>query len=693
MSNRRKGGNLSILTSKDYFLSVAGKIDGLTCIDRPFLPRSEYMKEVDKVISQRPPDTENLPLIMVERCKQLKVIEKRKYELPLARGEDKSSGMNLVDEYLAMAEMQSKIKKLKNKSIKRSNSTEQTATRRVMEAREKLISVSKIEKEEVYHEGDSLIDKSSGNFPKVKLDPRKKAKLIQKQKEESFKEKMSQKLKAMNKNLIKKKFISKLKGSLERTSLRPKNTFPRLESSLLEEEKKISGPSENITNLNIESEVCLTSKVILLKKKPGYFTMRESIKDKDKSAQLLRHEPCVPVPESKSKGKTTRTRSVEKLNKSPGAFKPSTQLKDLIGYDQYKNKVKNDHQLVGLLHACWFINRSTSQTPTNQVCRFHLGVGNNQKIVYTILKSRENFQQETFIGRSSVCWTQIAHKKTVDEKWPVNTVLVNELVKDKSKNSTKILQSLYDDIFNLISGCRRFRVSKESLVPLALEYLKDINTATLTVIDPIQGVPEKSTPPFPFMPNHVRGVRPLTKKHLLFSTISRYCIKNEIDWHHILPNTYLISSSTKESDLYHLLAQRNKSLRGFEIPLIVKPGENSNRGHGIAMAYSESDLRAAVDNLLSGRKKLDVLVVQEYISNPLLYKGRKFDLRCYGLIVKLGKRFAFYWYSQGYARTSSYTYDQNQRDNLKIHLTNEAIQVQGNIVLYRCQNLRKTRTW
>ena len=80
MSNRRKGGNLSILTSKDYFLSVAGKIDGLTCIDRLSLPRSEYMKEVDKVINQRPADTENFPLIMIERCKHLKVIEKRKDE-------------------------------------------------------------------------------------------------------------------------------------------------------------------------------------------------------------------------------------------------------------------------------------------------------------------------------------------------------------------------------------------------------------------------------------------------------------------------------------------------------------------------------------------------------------------------------------------------------------------------------------
>ena len=71
------------------------------------------------------------------------------------------------------------------------------------------------------------------------------------------------------------------------------------------------------------------------------------------------------------------------------------------------------------------------------------------------------------------------------------------------------------------------------------------------------------------------------------------------------------------------------------------------------------------------------MIVQYYISKPLLYKNRKFDIRCYGLVVRLTSKILFFWYMDGYARTSSFEYSLSNKSNLMVHLTNEAVQVKG----------------
>ena len=63
-------------------------------------------------------------------------------------------------------------------------------------------------------------------------------------------------------------------------------------------------------------------------------------------------------------------------------------------------------------------------------------------------------------------------------------------------------------------------------------------------------------------------------------------------------------------------------------------------------------------------------VVQKYIERPLLFKGRKFDIRIYAICTTKNE---VYFYKEGYLRMSSNQYDVKSSD-LQTHLTNTGIQ-------------------
>jgi len=60
----------------------------------------------------------------------------------------------------------------------------------------------------------------------------------------------------------------------------------------------------------------------------------------------------------------------------------------------------------------------------------------------------------------------------------------------------------------------------------------------------------------------------------------------------------------------------------------IKPGEDTNRGNGISIASGRDKVKGEVEGLLKIGK---TALVQQYI-DPLLYRNRKFDIRCYALV-------------------------------------------------------------
>src|SRR3546814_748763 len=89
-----------------------------------------------------------------------------------------------------------------------------------------------------------------------------------------------------------------------------------------------------------------------------------------------------------------------------------------------------------------------------------------------------------------------------------------------------------------------------------------------------------------------------------------------------------------------------------------------SRGRGISLVHDIRDLVYSQE-----------VVMQQYISNPLLLDGYKFDLRLYVLVTSFQPLEVFI-YKEGFARLSTRKYctDPNKLGDLLIHLTNSSIQ-------------------
>ncbi len=321
---------------------------------------------------------------------------------------------------------------------------------------------------------------------------------------------------------------------------------------------------------------------------------------------------------------------------------------------------------------------------------FVVGEGNNSSLVH---KHLANFKQWTFNGffnRANLVWTPLLNKK-------VTSTIDTQKVSLEKLKLTGCFDSLGDfdpEILTAMFVDRKlFKVLDESLVHQTFQRLsREVRSLNLVTRESL------------IIANHVKDLKCISRKNLLFLTLKKYMEthpeENELSITldepgkaPLIPRTYLLWGNTFDDDLSALIRWKNNNDFGFENPLIIKPGQFSNRGIGISMAFNMTEAINLCKETIEKRKSSCSVIVQEYISKPLLFKQRKFDVRCYALVVRLFDRISYYWYSQGYARTSSYVYDQSVRNNLKVHLTNEAVQVKGRFVSPRRKDLWEVRAW
>lgn len=101
---------------------------------------------------------------------------------------------------------------------------------------------------------------------------------------------------------------------------------------------------------------------------------------------------------------------------------------------------------------------------------------------------------------------------------------------------------------------------------------------------------------------------------------------------------------------------------------LLKPA-NLNQGRGIEIFKSLEKIHA----FLTMQPANSYWVAQKYVEKPLLYYGRKFDIRVWALVTSKNEVFI---YKHGYIRTSSNEYSLSDPNNY-VHLTNNCLQKHG----------------
>eukprot|EP00602_Paraphysomonas_sp_CaronLab_P006422 CAMPEP_0185031258 /NCGR_PEP_ID=MMETSP1103-20130426/18640_1 /TAXON_ID=36769 /ORGANISM="Paraphysomonas bandaiensis, Strain Caron Lab Isolate" /LENGTH=328 /DNA_ID=CAMNT_0027566729 /DNA_START=401 /DNA_END=1387 /DNA_ORIENTATION=- len=168
----------------------------------------------------------------------------------------------------------------------------------------------------------------------------------------------------------------------------------------------------------------------------------------------------------------------------------------------------------------------------------------------------------------------------------------------------------------------------------------------------------------------------------------------------VVPRTFFIQrpgscADENNSELSEFLEYSENMSSGDHSGIwILKPSSCSNRGCGIVVVRGTQKVLECIgmsnshnqeeDSPVSAGKEIDPSrrrlqrsrgwIVQEYMERPLLISGRKFDVRCFVLLVLRDGDLRAYLYEEGYVRTSCRRYNLKDLSDRETHLTNDAVQ-------------------
>jgi len=301
---------------------------------------------------------------------------------------------------------------------------------------------------------------------------------------------------------------------------------------------------------------------------------------------------------------------------------------------------------------------------------YYLGRGNNHNLVKNCLKSRgywTRVDEDVDLEEVNLVWTQ-GKVKYLFRCYPESEL--QETVQSQCGQSPitcPVLITLKDQ--NGITKSKQVDVSTLNLDLVALSSSYTQLPCTLTV-----------SPATLHTHNKLEHNYHLTNKKTLFLSLRKYCEVTGESLLDLIPLTYHISYGLADIELLRFLDEQTtisesggRKLKGI---WIVKPGENTNRGTGIAVCGTLEQVKAELSAHsvcpISGLKR--TFILQKYIENPLLINKRKFDIRCFALITAINSVVQCYFYQEGYLRTSSKEFSLKDTNNRFIHLTNDAVQ-------------------
>jgi hypothetical protein len=208
--------------------------------------------------------------------------------------------------------------------------------------------------------------------------------------------------------------------------------------------------------------------------------------------------------------------------------------------------------------------------------------------------------------------------------------------------------------------------------------------------------------------NHIENNACLVTKHGLYESIKQYCAENGSDMSTITPLTFhlrphgRVLKEEDQSEMTNFL-KYNETINVLQAAeadgevsasdscvWILKPSSCANRGMGILMERGVLGVLRALGYPAAHAPSTDTppesvsspagsggprgYIVQRYMESPMLVHGRKFDIRCFLLLVLRDGSLKAYAYRDGYVRTSGSKYSMKNIKDRATHLTNDSVQ-------------------
>lgn len=293
--------------------------------------------------------------------------------------------------------------------------------------------------------------------------------------------------------------------------------------------------------------------------------------------------------------------------------------------------------------------------PCDITYKVFIGPGNNSHLVAHLVKRRWFWTRVDSWQQADLVWTQ-HRSRAVTQSLPCSAVTATV-----STHSEVRLPALLDG-----------KKSSKAIVDTEREKsgIALISAAAVTLSPVPSGVPFR-------LYNRIERNYHLTTKRRLFLNMRNYYAVAGLEVFAHLPLTFLITQGESDPEFarFRKYFSENETETGQNKPKshnlwIIKPGENTNCGHGIHVSSSLSE----IESLISSSAPKRSLIVQKYLEKPLLVHKRKFDIRCYGLCTSFNGHIQGYFYHDGYLRTSSKEFSLRNVSNRFIHLTNDAVQ-------------------
>ena len=356
--------------------------------------------------------------------------------------------------------------------------------------------------------------------------------------------------------------------------------------------------------------------------------------------------------------------------KTPSYTTPTIRIVKPLPAIQFREAMRNPNWVTKArpeLDKMWrrIIAKSNGIEPVNSskgVYTYYIGKGNNSRLIDRILSSRNWWVEVDNMDEANFVWTQWKDKQYM-QKLPVST-------SQEAKKIDTFPVSLLSPVSILVDKNQYRAVEIDEL---GFQYIR--NSSSYTILE------AKSVDSSNFiMYNKIEFNQHLANKKGLFKSMKNYYIATSKNVFEYMPLTFHIKYGEEDPEFIRFVNEYQgieieKSKTRSQNLWIIKPGENSNRGQGIHLGSTLSQIKELISEKIDPETlKPHTYIVQKYIEKPFLLHKRKFDIRCYAVITSINGVIQGYSYTDGYLRTASTEYSTKDITNSFIHLTNDAIQ-------------------